>query len=74
MSKNSQAVEQKRLEISRLGYEPSRGIIPTRVRIIYDLIAASICDKYSVGPSIRPTCTRCCFTMTNIIQACSNFR
>ena len=30
-------------------------------------------DKYSVGPSILPICTRCCFTMTNMIQVCSNF-
>ena len=30
-------------------------------------------DKYSVGPSIRPIYTRCCFEMTNMIQACSNF-
>ena len=34
---------------------------------------ASIYDKYSVGPSSRPICTKCCFTMTNIIQVCSNF-
>jgi len=39
-----------------------------------DLIAASIYHKYSVGPSIRPICTRFCFTMTNMIQVCSNFR
>ena len=39
-----------------------------------DLIAASVYDKYSVGPSIRPVCTKCCFTMTNMIQVCSNFR
>ena len=25
-----------------------------------------------VGPSILPICTRCCFTMTNMIQVCSN--
>jgi len=35
-----------------------------------DPIAVSI---YSVGPSIRPICTRCCFTITNIIQARDNF-
>ena len=46
-----------------------------------DLIAASICDqysvalasfyeKYSVGPSIRPICTRCCFTITDMLQVC----
>ena len=39
-----------------------------------DLIAASIDSKYSVGPSIRPIYTGCCFTMTNKIQAWSNFR
>jgi len=38
-----------------------------------NLIAVSICDRYSVGPSIRPMCTRYCFTMTNMIQVCSNF-
>ena len=27
----------------------------------------------NIGLSIRPICTRCCFTMTNMIQACSNF-
>ena len=31
-----------------------------------DLIAASIYDEYSIGPSIRPICTRYCFTMTNM--------
>ena len=38
-----------------------------------DLIPASIYGKYSVGPSIRPICTRCCFIITNMIQVCSNF-
>ena len=38
-----------------------------------DLIAASMYNKYSVGPSIRQICTRCSFTMTNMIQSCSNF-
>ena len=33
-----------------------------------DLIAATVHDEYSVGPSIRPSCTRCCFIMTNMIQ------
>ena len=35
---------------------------------------ASICVNYSVGPTIRPFCTRCRFTMTDMIQVCSNFR
>ena len=38
-----------------------------------DLIPVSICDTYSVSASIRPICTRCCFTMTDTIQVCSNF-
>ena len=38
-----------------------------------DLIASGIYDEYSVGPSIRPICTRCCLTMTHMIQVCSNF-
>ena len=38
-----------------------------------DLIAASTYDKYSVDLSIRPICTRCCLTMTDMIQVCSNF-
>ena len=38
-----------------------------------DLIASIIHDAYSVGPSIRQMCTRCCFTMTNMIQMGSNF-
>ena len=38
-----------------------------------DLIAANIHDKHSVGPSIRPVGTRCCFTMTSVIRVCSNF-
>ena len=39
-----------------------------------NLIAASIYDTYSVGPSTQPICTRCCFTMTYMIQVCSNFQ
>ena len=42
-------------------------------RQVVGLIAASIYDKHSVGPSIRLICTRCCFRMTNVIQMCSNF-
>ena len=37
------------------------------------LIAASVYDEYPGGPSIRPIFTRCCFTMTSMIQVCSNF-
>ena len=35
--------------------------------VIINLIAVSIPDKYWVGPSIRPFCTRCGFTMTDMI-------
>ena len=38
-----------------------------------DLIPVGIYDKYSVGPSIQPICTRWCFSMTNMIQVCGNF-
>ena len=40
---------------------------------ISNLIAASIYDRYLVGPSIRLICTRCCFTMTHMIQVCGNW-
>ena len=43
-----------------------------KLRFASDLTAASIYDKHSVGLSIRPICTRCCFTMTKKIQVCSN--
>ena len=53
----------------------------TRTRVLHtwthdptlDLISECIYDKCSVGPSIRPICTRCCFAMTNMIRVCSNF-
>ena len=38
-----------------------------------DLIAASIYNKYSIGPSIRSIWNRCCLTMTDIVQVCSDF-
>jgi len=40
----------------------------------FDLIGASIYDKYSVDPSFRPHLNTRDFTMTNMIQVCSNFR
>ena len=33
-----------------------------------------IYDKYSVGPSIQPICTGCCFTMPIMTQVSHNFR
>ena len=44
-----------------------------RLRQGWALLAARIHGRYSVGSSLRPMCTRCCFTMTNMIQVCSNF-
>ena len=38
-----------------------------------NLIPMIFHPKCSVGPSIRPIYTRSCFTMTIMIQACSNF-
>ena len=37
---------------------------------LHDLIAASIYDPCSIGPSFRSICTRCFFTKTNTIQVC----
>ena len=44
-----------------------------RARCTFDLIAVAFHDEYSISPSIQPICTRCCFTMTNMIQVCRNF-
>ena len=33
----------------------------------WDVIAASVYVEYSVGPSVRSICSRCCFTMTGMI-------
>ena len=38
-----------------------------------DLIAASIYDTHSVGPSIRQFLIRCYLTMTDMIEVCSQF-
>ena len=38
------------------------------------IFAASVHDKHSVGPPIRPFCAKCNSTLTNLIQVCSNFR
>ena len=48
--------------------------MPPPARGGFDLSAAGISNGHSVGPSIRPICTRCCFTMTGMIKVCSNFR
>ena len=44
------------------------------VRKTCHFIPPRMYDEWSVCPSIRPICTRCCFTMTSKIQVCSNFR
>ena len=36
------------------------------------VIAVSIREKYSAGPSIRPICTRCYFTINDMIRLWSN--
>ena len=38
-----------------------------------NLITASIYNGYAVSLSIQPVYVRCCFTMTNMIQACTDF-
>ena len=50
----------------------NREFISPDGHLLVDLIAASINDEYSVGPFIRPICTRCCSAMTDMILARSN--
>ena len=38
-----------------------------------DVIPEGIYDENSVGPSLRPICARCLFTMTNMNQVGRNF-
>ena len=38
-----------------------------------NLMAVSIHHKHSIGPSIRPICTKCCLTKTDMIQLYGNF-
>ena len=38
-----------------------------------ELLQALLTRVEALAPSMRPICTRCCFTMTNMSQACSNF-
>jgi hypothetical protein len=45
----------------------------TEIESMQDLTAPSIDNKYLVGLSILPICTRYCFKMTNMIQVYSNF-
>ena len=49
------------------------GKIPSPELRNHDLTAASVYHKCSVGPSIRPICTRRCLAVTNMIQVCSIF-
>ena len=45
----------------------ARRLLSARL-IEMNLITAGVYDKYSVDPSFRPICTRCCFTMIHMIQ------
>ena len=58
----------------------SKGQPPTEVRKgafrfapEQNFIEVSVYENHSQGPSIEPGCTRCCFTMTHMIQVCGNF-
>ena len=46
---------------------------PKDVKLPKVCLIASICVEYSAGIFIRPILTRCCFTIINMIQVCSNF-
>ena len=43
-------------------------------KCVYVRESERIHQNYSVGPSIPPIYTRCCFTTTDMGQLCSNFR
>ena len=72
---NDRSLQKKKVALGErfLGTRSPRGGACGQRKCV-DLIAASIHDNYSVGPSIRPICTRCCLTMTYMIQVCSYFR
>ena len=61
-----------RCSATHTGRLPSRCLDTKALR--RRIIAASIYDRYSVCLYIRSISTRCCLTMTNRIQVCSNFR
>ena len=44
----------------------------TRIVDTHGISSASVYGEYSVRLFIRPICTRCCFTMTHMIQVCGN--
>ena len=60
------------LEHPLLSWYPEIVLVP-RENGMSDPIRTSIHDEYSVGPSVRTICTRCCFTSTNMIQVCGSF-
>ena len=47
---------------------PARSAQVPPAQLTRHLIAASIYDKYSAGPSVVPFFTRWCFKMTSMIQ------
>ena len=55
--------------LSRDAAAVASGLLSSR-----ELIAGSIYDKHSAGASIRQISNTRCFTITNMIQVCSNFR
>ena len=61
-------------QISRRGcaHPPCLSADPST--ICSDFIGATFNDKYWLGLFFGQTCTSCCFTMTNTIQVCSDFR
>ena len=65
-------------QVMRRLFAPQRGVpsdhcASQRKGTCYNLIAVSMYDEYSIGISTRPICTRCCFTMTQMILVCRKF-
>ena len=52
-------------------FRAANTILPQVGRFPMNLSGAVIYDEYSIGPSIRPICTRCFLNITNMIQVCS---
>ena len=47
---------------------------PVAVCLIVKKHRGKYSNEYWICASIRPMCTRCCFTITRLIKLCSNFR
>jgi hypothetical protein len=59
--------------VAALKQATDQAISPSHSWIPIHFIAASIYDEDLVGPGNRKNRTRCCFTIFNMIQVCSNF-